>query len=529
MSATTTFPVDDVLPAAMPLPTLPWAERVAAQAQTALLACAGDGSRPSVDTRGVHPLLMAVHLAFSEHRPLVLTPEALWLTIGQGVALHVQGHAEALRERLVRHRQGRRTIRVELGALPEDVASWMELVDRLRDGVIAEVGPGWGRWFACDYSTSTALDRSAAAVVMLDAFSKYFSYLAVGICGIPKITITGTTADWETMCERVALLPELGLERWASSLDPILAQFVAATQGRVDTRFWQEIYKPRSAYGADQIAGWIGRLYPYVGANGVYDQPNPMLEVSHEDMLARTNEPHVGIGSITTDSVPSNPSRISVRVADVTGHTRLVWIEGGLCGVSQDEEGRLCPFSGFAVLAGDPGDACAWDRMNDVIDRIIADHPHEPVRETNTQRSMSPLAQLHSRIDSARLVFGSAVWTIRSSARIQQILLEDRERGVTGYYSLLIDLPDGRGIACSHRGWFVLPAAYCMPDEASARAIRKYEQMLDDGVLLPDELDAQLGNVQIRHQGSLEGLSFVGALHEILERILDSEGRCFGP
>lgn len=529
MSATTTFPVDDVSPATVPLPTLPWAERVAAQAQAELLACAGDGAKPSVDTRGVHPLLMAVHLAFSEHRPLVLTPEALWLTIGQGVALHVQLHAEELRERLVRHRQGRRTIRVDLEALPEDAASWLDLGGRLRDGVIAEVGPGWGRWFACDYSTSTALDRAAAAVVMLDAFSKYFSYLAVGICGIPKITITGTAADWETMRERVALLPELGLERWARSLDPILAQFVAATQGRVDTRFWQEIYKPRSAYGEDQIAGWIGRLYPYVGQKGVYDQPNPMLEISHEDMLARTNEPHFGIGSITTNSVPGNPSRISVRVRDVAGHTRLVWIEGGLCGVSQDEEGRLCPFSGFAVLAGGPGDACAWDRMNDVIDRIVAEHPHEPAREPQAQRDASPLAQLHARIESARLVFGSAVWTIRSSARIQQIRVEDRESGATGYYSLVIDLPDGRGIACSHRGWFVLPAAYCVPDEESARSIRKHEQMYDDCLLTREELEITLSHVEFRHRGSIDGVPFAGALYEVLEQILDSGGQCCGP
>jgi len=34
----------------------------------------------------IHPLLGAVHVAFAEHRPLVLSPDALWLTILQGVA-----------------------------------------------------------------------------------------------------------------------------------------------------------------------------------------------------------------------------------------------------------------------------------------------------------------------------------------------------------------------------------------------------------------------------------------------------------
>ncbi len=31
-----------------------------------------------------HPLVAAVHAAFSDHRPLVLSPDMLWLLIGKG-------------------------------------------------------------------------------------------------------------------------------------------------------------------------------------------------------------------------------------------------------------------------------------------------------------------------------------------------------------------------------------------------------------------------------------------------------------
>src|SRR5690349_5005930 len=43
------------------------------------------------------PLLAAVHTAFSEHRPLVLSPDAVWVTIAQGVAHHMAVHGERLR------------------------------------------------------------------------------------------------------------------------------------------------------------------------------------------------------------------------------------------------------------------------------------------------------------------------------------------------------------------------------------------------------------------------------------------------
>ncbi|WP_272427393.1 DUF4419 domain-containing protein [Polyangium jinanense] len=45
-----------------------------------------DPDLPVVDHGPTHALLGAVHLAFAQHRPLVLSPDAVWLTIAQGVA-----------------------------------------------------------------------------------------------------------------------------------------------------------------------------------------------------------------------------------------------------------------------------------------------------------------------------------------------------------------------------------------------------------------------------------------------------------
>ena len=46
---------------------------------------------------GYHALLAAVYTAFSDHRPLVLGPDAVWITILQGVAHHMAIHADRLR------------------------------------------------------------------------------------------------------------------------------------------------------------------------------------------------------------------------------------------------------------------------------------------------------------------------------------------------------------------------------------------------------------------------------------------------
>jgi hypothetical protein len=64
-----TFLVDDVVPAAQPLPTTPLAGLF-----PEALAIGGDPTLPVLAPDGVHPLLSAVARAFADHRPLVLSP-----------------------------------------------------------------------------------------------------------------------------------------------------------------------------------------------------------------------------------------------------------------------------------------------------------------------------------------------------------------------------------------------------------------------------------------------------------------------
>jgi hypothetical protein len=128
-----------------------------------------------IDHRGVHPLLAAVHAAFSQHRPLVLSPDVLWLTIAQGVAQHIRLHAKALRPRVVRH-EGRGKIEIDhLGPPPRDAAGIGRLLEAFRAGLGREIGEGMPRLFACDFSTTTDVERIASEVVLLDAYSPFFA------------------------------------------------------------------------------------------------------------------------------------------------------------------------------------------------------------------------------------------------------------------------------------------------------------------------------------------------------------------
>ena len=91
-------------------------------------------------------LVRAIGEAYDHHRALVLTPDAIWLTIAHGFSAHVLQNAERFRERLVRH-QGVETLSVTIDrALEElDEAAWSEVVAAFEAASVEHTGPGFAR------------------------------------------------------------------------------------------------------------------------------------------------------------------------------------------------------------------------------------------------------------------------------------------------------------------------------------------------------------------------------------------------
>jgi hypothetical protein len=302
------FRVDDVTPADASLPVRPLGEFFADA-----LAVGGDPAAPVLLPDGVHPLLSAAGRAFADHRPLVLTPDAVWLTITAGVAQHVRLHAEQLRPLLVGHTGRKRlTVRAD-GPMPVDAESWRDIVDVFAELIAAEAVDG--AVFECDFSTSTDVERIAGRIVLLDAYSPYFALWASFVCGIPSITLTGTVADWQEIRRRVDAIAGYGLEKWCRSLAPIADQFVRAAAGDVDVEFWRRIYSPADAYGGEVVTGWAARLYPYLNGNGVTESPNPLLDLPIDQPRDLTGDDRMGYAGpgVRTSQVPATLSRARGR------------------------------------------------------------------------------------------------------------------------------------------------------------------------------------------------------------------------
>lgn len=427
-----TFDVDDVAAAGDALPTRPLGELF-----RDALASGGDPALPVLLPDGVHPLLDAVGRAFADHRPLVLTPDAVWLTIAQGVAQHIRLHAEQLRPQLVGH-AGRKRLTVAIdGPMPQDAASWQDLVGSFQKLLAAEISDA--DLFECDFSTSTEVDRLAGRVVLLDAYSPYFSLWLVCICGIPSITLTGTVQDWRKIRDRVDAIARFGLQTWCRSLAPIADQFVRAASGDVDVAFWRRIYNPVDAYGGEVVTGWAVRLYPYLRGEGVVDRPNPLLKLPIDEPRDATVDGrgfYSGAG-IRTDRVPATLSRVIVNVNDqVAGDNRAVALHAGLVGVAQDDDGALRPVAGWYL-------APATVEIDDVIDRIVRDHVTTPPQPMAMYDAADEMVAIYRRIGSATLFDNT--WRLLPVAEHRRIYRGHEEPWLLA----IIDLPDGRSVCAA--------------------------------------------------------------------------------
>jgi hypothetical protein len=225
-----------------------------------------------------HPLIDAVGTAFSQHRPLTISPDSIWMVIEQGFAHHVAEKAEALRHRLVRHDGS-----LELTAMIHDLSqsSFEAAIGSFSSQIREHSDPFLHENLLCDFSTTTSTIRTASEVVLMDCYFSYFTYGMMCVCGIPKVTVTGSLMDWRRIRERVEMLETFDLDWWIVRLRPILDEFVRTLEGHPNLEFWRAIYKPKQAYAQEIVTGWIADLFPYLN-DAPERQRNHILEHKRE-------------------------------------------------------------------------------------------------------------------------------------------------------------------------------------------------------------------------------------------------------
>ncbi|PWW74892.1 hypothetical protein C7212DRAFT_203834 [Tuber magnatum] len=175
-------------------------------------------------------LVNGVLRAFQQDLHLVLRPDDIWLSILTQFSMFVNGNAERLRAQFVAHRGEKGlTIDVRPYSISDvDMGRFAQAMTLLIQENV--VDPQLRELIMPSFSTTTAEDKSVAAVVMMGTLQRYFGYSLAGGCGFPSVTLQGEQSDWEEILHKVQRLPKYGpqIAEWTRLLTPIIEYMIAS-------------------------------------------------------------------------------------------------------------------------------------------------------------------------------------------------------------------------------------------------------------------------------------------------------------
>lgn len=243
--------------------------------------------------------------AYADHRPLVLSPDMVWLIISQGFSRYVNAHTEEMRDLLVFHEGKMELVTISNNNILLPTGDWKLLLNDFSACIAKNTKGELADLMTANFSTTGITERIASQVSLMDVVKKYFIYTRISAsCGIPSITLKGSPEDWQKVLDKVRCLKKYHLEKWVSDLEDILKEFVKASKGNHNTSFWQSIVKKRHI---DQIKagnwcltdpkkityldGWFLKFFPNALGETPdsvvwnHDMPQEMVRVSFRQVL----------------------------------------------------------------------------------------------------------------------------------------------------------------------------------------------------------------------------------------------------
>lgn len=299
----------------------------------------------------------AIHTSFAEHRPLTLSPDAIWLTICQGVSIHINAHFDELESVIFKADKPDKIV-VRNDDLVKGSEQWVELLHAFSDSTTKYVNDDYYAFFVPEFSTTTNIIRTSYEVTMLEGFSQAFEYIGDSGCGIPYITLQGAEEDWIGIYDRIDKIEALGMGVWANELRGVVQKFIDAYHSKIDLPFWQSIYKDHTEYGGSYVSGWFIKFFPYLERNGkieevINEEGYPAFRAGKEYYLNEYLEGNRYLVSrLTTGDFPSGMAVIDVLWQNF-GNNEQMKVHAGFYGIKQYDDLSLEPAIAWAVVSED--------------------------------------------------------------------------------------------------------------------------------------------------------------------------------
>ena len=287
----------------------------------------------------INGLMGAAHFAYYNHYPLKISVSDFILMIAQGIAAHLDIHAEEVRPYFVNH-EGKEKISIfRPDFRPQGGNDWSTVFGQFAEGVKERIKMDFYDIMVDDTSVATKLSKISSEIAIMDTFKHYFEYEVCCGCAMTEVTLVGSKDDWEKLRSKVHKLKEfnvddrLQLDWWLDRLVPLVDQIVdQAVSRKIDRSFWSKIYQSHEKKGrfyyepTPKVNGWLNVFNPYLLKSG-----------RAAKTLARSN-----FENIDPDEFMNGVSKAPVTLKDLSTQKKYpMTVYGGFLGIKVNEDGTI--------------------------------------------------------------------------------------------------------------------------------------------------------------------------------------------
>jgi len=241
------------------------------------------------------PLLNGFYTAHTNHYPIRIKPDDIWLLIVQAFSNHINANSEELRQYFVDY-NGKKTLQVFYGlnSIYEVNRKVLENFSlQINEQMIKYLGKEILDILTPNFSTTTYDSSIVCKISIMGAFKKYFDYEMDCLgCGIPYIILEGTADDYKKILFKAQSLKKFKFEWYIDRIIPHISKMIEAKEGKIDVDYFKSMIQKKEVTElksggsgmmyeeqVDYISGWIINFFAYYGGQSDFsDRIEPFKE-----------------------------------------------------------------------------------------------------------------------------------------------------------------------------------------------------------------------------------------------------------
>ena len=196
-------------------------------------------------------------MAWNNHYGIVMSPDIFWQLFLTQAASHIKDNSEKYRSLFTDSDE------------KKDIIVFTNDPQLINLNLIAEqlekLTPTDTTMFLPEFSTTTSSSALAFRAAFADAMSPYYNYMML-MCGIPKVKLTGTEEDWDSISERIVKFKDAldgdEMQNYTERVAGLVTE-IKDNYSNPNPEFWKEMFSlERCGSGsAVEVSGWIKDLY----------------------------------------------------------------------------------------------------------------------------------------------------------------------------------------------------------------------------------------------------------------------------